>query len=196
MLLQITIYYIYISIANITFFGIFGYIRVRGVCHRDEWGTVGAIDCSSGAAAGGWSSSFGWSIIFCQRVRGTSTTIFNIYGSWGITDVASLIAGKHCPKQAVTLFGLLISLCISYFASTGVVDLLGWYSYMLGHPRRTTGPWNVQPNKNPRATHVRPIAGPCAAMCSPGDQCADTPRQPTDTPRTPHKHSCCSAPDA
>ena len=32
--------------AYITFFGIFVYIRVRGVCHRDEWWTVGAIDCA------------------------------------------------------------------------------------------------------------------------------------------------------
>ena len=53
--------------ANITFFGIFGDIWVRGVCHRDEeWWTFGAIDCSSGAAAGGRSSICGWSIILYE----------------------------------------------------------------------------------------------------------------------------------
>ena len=32
---------------------------------------------------------------------------------------------------AVTLLGLLINLCISYFASPRVVDLVEWYSDML-----------------------------------------------------------------
>ncbi|CAM9271732.1 unnamed protein product, partial [Laminaria digitata] len=61
---------IFLGRANIIFFGIFGYIRVRGICHRDKWFKAGAIDSSSGAAACFWSSKFGWSIAkFCLRVR-------------------------------------------------------------------------------------------------------------------------------
>ena len=51
---------------NITF-GVFGYIRERGVWHRDEWWTVRAVDCSGGTAVGSWS------IIFIVRVRGSRT---------------------------------------------------------------------------------------------------------------------------
>ena len=54
-------------------------------------------------------------------------------GTLGYNGHCVLVAGKHCPQclSLVSDFGLLINLCISYFASTRVADSLEWYSYML-----------------------------------------------------------------
>ena len=62
--------------ANITFFGISGYIWVRGVCHRDEWWTVRAIDGSREQQPAVGAAALAGASFFRLRVRGTTTAIF------------------------------------------------------------------------------------------------------------------------
>ena len=67
-------------------------------------------------------------------IRGTSLGFLQRYEPWGITDVASLFLGNIAHKvclSLVSLCGVLINLCISYFASTRMGDSLEWYSYMM-----------------------------------------------------------------